>query len=55
MLARLAADLVPLRPGRHELRVVKRRPKPYPRLDRPRHRYRELRHGSRFRRPRKKL
>lgn len=51
MLARLAADLVPLRPDRHEPRVVKRRPKPYPRLDRLRHRYRELRHGSRFRRP----
>lgn len=33
MLARLAADLVPLRPGRHEPRVVKRRPKAYPRLE----------------------
>lgn len=49
MLSRLASDLLPLRPHRHEPRVVKRRPKPYPRLDRPRHLYRELRHGSRFR------
>jgi hypothetical protein len=53
MLARLAADLVPLRPDRHEPRVVKRRPKPYRRLDRPRHLYRDLRHGARFRRPAK--
>jgi hypothetical protein len=51
LLLRLAADLVPLRPGRQEPRVVKRRPKPYRRLDRPRHLYRDLRHGSRFRRP----
>ena len=51
LLRRLAADLVPLRPGRSEPRVVKRRPKPYPRLDRPRHLYRDLRHGSRFRAP----
>lgn len=54
MLARLAADRVPLRPNRHEPRVVKRRPKPYRWLDRPRHLYRDLRHGSRFRRPAKK-
>lgn len=50
LLARLAADLVPLRPGRTEPRAVKRRPKAYPRLDRPRHLYRALRHGSPFRR-----
>jgi hypothetical protein len=54
LLLRLAADLVPLRPNRHEPRVVKRRPKPYRRLDRPRHLYRDLRHGSRFRTPAKK-
>lgn len=53
MLARLAADRVPLRPDRTEPRAVKRRPKPYRRLDRPRHLYRDLRHGSRFRRPAK--
>ena len=51
MLQRLALDQVPLRPDRTEPRVVKRRPKPYRRLDRPRHLYRDLRHGSRFRRP----
>lgn len=51
MLARLAADPVPFRPGRHEPRAVKRRPKPFPRLDRPRHLYRDLRHGARFRSP----
>jgi len=53
LLARLAADLVPWRPDRYEPRAVKRRPKPYRRLDRPRHLYRDLRHGSRFRRPAK--
>ena len=35
LLARLAADLVPLRPGRHEPRAVKRRPKSYPHFNRP--------------------
>ncbi|HEV7432940.1 MAG TPA: IS4 family transposase [Steroidobacteraceae bacterium] len=49
MLQIIAADQVPLRPNRHEPRVVKRRPKPYPKLNRPRHEYRETRHGSRFR------
>ena len=53
LLARLAADLVPLRPGRHEPRAVKRRPKSYPHLNRPRCTYRIVRHGSRFRRPAK--
>ena len=51
MLRVIAADLLPLRPDRWEPRAVKRRPKPYPRLDRPRHDYREIRHGSRYRRP----
>jgi len=54
LLQRLAADLVPLRPDRLEPRVVKRRPKPYRHLDRPRHLYRDFRHGCRFRRPIKK-
>lgn len=53
MLQRLAADRVPLRPDRCEPRVVKRRPKPYRRLDRPRPLYRDFRHGTRFRRPAK--
>jgi hypothetical protein len=37
LLARLAEDLVPLRPNRAEPRAVKRRPKNYRRLTRPRH------------------
>ena len=37
MLALCAADLLPLRPGRSEPRVLKRRPKPYQTLTRPRH------------------
>ena len=41
LLHTLADDLVPLRPGRREPRAVKRRPKPYPRLNKPRHQYRE--------------
>ena len=49
MLRIIAADLVPLRPDRWEPRAVKRRPKPYPKLNRPRHQYRETRHGSRYR------
>ncbi len=40
-LRTLADDLVPLRPGRREPRAVKRRPKPYPRLDKPRSQFRE--------------
>lgn len=51
MLRVIAADRVPLRPDRCEPRAVKRRPKAYPKLDRPRHLYRELRHGTRYRRP----
>ena len=37
LLARLATDQVPLRPGRHEPRARKRRPKDYQLLNRPRH------------------
>ena len=37
LLSRLAADLVPLRPGRHEPRARKRRTKDYQLLSRPRH------------------
>jgi hypothetical protein len=40
-LRSLAEDLVPKRPGRREPRAVKRRPKPYPRLNQPRHQFRE--------------
>lgn len=41
LLHTLADDLVPLRPGRREPRAVKRRPKPYPRLNKPRRQFRE--------------
>ena len=53
MLRIIGADLVPLRPDRWEPRAVKRRPKKYPLLNRPRHDYRQIRHGSFFRRPAK--
>ena len=55
LLARLVADLVPLRPGRHEPCAVKRRPESYPHLNRPRRDYRVVRHGTRLRRSAKKL
>jgi len=41
LLHTLADDLVPQRPGRREPRAVKRRAKSYPRLNKPRHQYRE--------------
>ena len=44
----LAEDLVPDRPGRWEPRAVKRRPKPYPALTRPRSRFREISHRNRY-------
>jgi hypothetical protein len=44
LLEILARDLVPLRPGRYQPRAVKRRPKPYSRLTKPRHLYREIPH-----------
>lgn len=40
LLARVAADQVPFRPGRQEPRACKRRPKAYQLLTRPRHRMR---------------
>jgi len=46
---RLAAQQVPLRPGRREPRAVKRRPKPYPLLTCHRHSYREIPHRNRYR------
>ena len=53
MLRIIAADQVPLRPDRWEPRAVKRRPKRYPKLNRPRHQYHEIRHGSLYRRSKK--
>ena len=50
LLRIIAADLIPLRPDRWEPRAVKRRPKSYPRLNRPRHEYLQARHGCIYRR-----
>ena len=48
LLAILARDQVPDRPGRREPRAVKRRPKPYQLLNRPRHLMKELQHRSKY-------
>jgi hypothetical protein len=48
LLATLAADQVPERPGRREPRAVKRRPKPYARLNQPRHQFKDLPHRNRY-------
>lgn len=44
----LARDLVRRRPHRLEPRAVKRRPKPYPLLNRPRRRFQEVLHRNRY-------
>lgn len=49
LLELLAQDLVPERPGRRESRAVKRRPKPYPLLNKPRHHFRVSSHQHRYR------
>jgi hypothetical protein len=45
----IAADQVPNRPGRREPRALKRRPKPYDRLNRPRHLMKEIPHRNNYR------
>ena len=50
LLEILAADLLPLRPGRSEPRAVKRRPKNFQRLTKPRHGFREVPHRTKYRR-----
>ncbi len=47
LLEVIARDRLPERSGRHEPRAVKRRPKPYPLLKRPRKRFKELPHRNR--------
>jgi len=47
LIAVIARDLVPLRPGRSEPRALKRRPKPYSFLTRPRHKMRVPPHRGR--------
>jgi hypothetical protein len=55
LLRTLATDLVPERPGRREPRAVKRKKNKYPRLSRPRHRFRDRpkRHERRVHAPRR--
>ncbi len=45
----IADNIVPERPGRSEPRAVKRRPKPYQLLNRPRHEMNEIKHRSNYR------
>jgi hypothetical protein len=48
LLLNLARDLVRHRPSRSEHRAVKRRPKPYPLLNKPRQSFVEISHRSRY-------
>lgn len=48
LLRNLARDLVRSRPNREEPRAVKRRPKAYPLLNKPRHRYKTANHRNRY-------
>jgi len=47
LLETMAKDPVPERPGRREPRAVKRRPKPFPHLNQPRHRFKDVSHRNR--------
>ncbi len=49
LLEVMARDQVPDRPDRLEPRAVKRRPKPYDRLNRPRHLMKEIPHRNKYR------
>jgi hypothetical protein len=49
LLENLAADLVPYRPNRREPRAIKRRPKPYSLLTKPRRRFKEIPHRGKYR------
>jgi hypothetical protein len=48
LLVNLVRDRVPWRPNRREPRAVKRRPKAYPLLNQPRHKFVEISHRNRF-------
>jgi hypothetical protein len=48
LLLNLARDLVRHRPNRSEPRATKRRPKPYPLLNQPRRRFKEISHRNRY-------
>jgi hypothetical protein len=47
LLETIAKDSVPERPGRREPRAVKRRPKPFPNLNQPRHKFKDVSHANR--------
>jgi len=47
LLETIAKDSVPERPGRREPRAVKRRPKPFPNLNKPRHKFKDVSHPNR--------
>ena len=49
LLEIIARDRVPKRPGRREPRALKRRPKPYQLLNRPRHLIKEIPHRDKYR------
>jgi len=49
LLRIIVADKVPQRPGRTEPRALKRRSKAYPLLNKPRRKFKEIRHRSRYR------
>jgi len=48
LLRVIALDQVPARPGRCEPRALKRRPKPYPLLNKPRRKFQEIAHRNRY-------
>jgi hypothetical protein len=48
LLEVIARDQVPDRPGRREPRAVKRRPKPFPLLNKPRDQFQEIPHRNRY-------
>src|SRR5580698_4243527 len=49
LLRTIISDKVPRRPGRTEPRAVKRRPKAYPLLNKPRRQFKEIPHRNRYR------
>ena len=48
LLLNLARDLVPWRPNRQEPRALKRRPKQFPLLNKPRRQFKEVPHRNRY-------
>lgn len=48
LLGNLTRDLIPVRPHRREPRALKRRPKQFPLLNRPRHSFRDIPHRNKY-------